>query len=268
MVCEKCGKEYEDSLKACPFCAEEEDKEIPMETAEKLEEEVEASKEDLEAALKAAKEAGEAKQADLAKQEEKEEDEIPKSKLPMVIAIVVIVGMLVIAGVVAALYFGGNQTAGKEAFAKVVEQYMKGYEEKDVNKILKTYPQFMQDALLKDSTADKIWENIESSFSESLGKDWKASYKMGEIAKISSSDISALKSDLESTYSVTLDFTSGYWVAADMTLSGNGESNTMPLLFAVVKVDDKWSIVYQTYNSTGQGSDAATTQTTSEAAGK
>lgn len=268
MVCEKCGKEYEDSLKACPFCAEEEDKEIPMEKAEKLEEEVEASKEDLEAALKAAKEAGEAKQADLAKQEEKEEDEIPKSKLPMVIAIVVIVGMLVIAGVVTALYFGGNQTAGKEAFAKVVEQYMKGYEEKDVNKILKTYPQFMQDALLKDSTADKIWENIESSFSESLGKDWKASYKMGEIAKISSSDISALKSDLESTYSVKLDFTSGYWVAADMTLSGNGESNTMPLLFAVVKVDDKWSIVYQTYNSTGQGSDAATTETTSEAAGK
>lgn len=221
----------------------------------------EPTEEELKAALEAAKAAGESKrikkEVSEAGAEEDDEDadaQVPKSKLPLIIAITVIVGILVIAGVVTAIYFGTNKPTASEEYTKVVEEYMLGYQNKDVDRIMNTYPKFMKDNILSNGSPEEIWKDIDSSFSETLGSDWKATYSMGEVATISESDITALKSDLESTYNTTLDFTSGYWVAADMTLSGEGDSSTMPLIFAVVQVDGKWAIVYQTYNTTGTGS--------------
>ena len=226
---------------------------------EAFEEDEEPTEEELKAALEAAKAAGESKRikkemSETSDEEEETGAELPKNKLPMIIGITVIIGILIIAGVIVAIYYGTNKSGASEEYTKVVEEYMLGYQNKDVNRIMNTYPQFMRDNILSNSTPEDIWADIDKSFSETLGDDWKATYTMGAVATISDSDITALKSDLQSTYNTTLDFTSGYWVAADMTLTGKGDSSTMPLIFAVVQVDGKWAIVYQTYNTTGTGS--------------
>lgn len=256
--CAECGKEYDEDMNFCPYCGiVNEDK---NETNEDLiEEDAEPTEEELKAALEAAKAAGESKRirkevSETETEDEDTEPQMPKNKLPMIIAITVIVGILIIAGVIVAIYYGTNKTGASEEYTKVVEEYMLGYQNKDVNQIMNTYPQFMKDNILNNSSPEEIWKDIDKSFSETLGNDWKATYTMGSVAEISESDITALKSDLENTYNTTLDFTSGYWVAADMTLSGEGDSSTMPLIFAVVQVDGKWAIVYQTYNTTGTGS--------------
>lgn len=284
--CTECGKEYDEDMNFCPYCGivnEEKNAELgdageesdesgsagnSVEQEDVLEEETESgtieeesepTEEELKAALEAAKAAGESKRikkemSETSVEEEETGAELPKNKLPMVIGITVIVGILIIAGVILAIYYGTNKPGTSEEYMKVVEEYMLGYQNKDVNRIMNTYPQFMRDNILSNSTPEDIWEDIDKSFSETLGDDWKATYTMGAVATISDSDITALKSDLQTTYNTTLDFTSGYWVAADMTLTGKGDSSTMPLIFAVVQVDGKWAIVYQTYNTTGTGS--------------
>lgn len=239
--------------------AEQEDTLQEETEGEAFEEDEEPTEEELKAALEAAKAAGESKRikkemSETSDEEEETGAELPKNKLPMIIGITVIIGILIIAGVIVAIYYGTNKSGASEEYTKVVEEYMLGYQNKDVNRIMNTYPQFMRDNILSNSTPEDIWADIDKSFSETLGDDWKATYTMGAVATISDSDITALKSDLQSTYNTTLDFTSGYWVAADMTLTGKGDSSTMPLIFAVVQVDGKWAIVYQTYNTTGTGS--------------
>lgn len=281
--CTECGKEYDEDMNFCPYCgivneekneelgdasdepnqeeasAEQEDTLQEETEGEAFEEDEEPTEEELKAALEAAKAAGESKRikkemSETSDEEEETGAELPKNKLPMIIGITVIVGILIIAGVIVAIYYGTNKSGASEEYTKVVEEYMLGYQNKDVNQIMNTYPQFMRDNILSNSTPEDIWADIDKSFSETLGDDWKATYTMGAVATISDSDITALKSDLQSTYNTTLDFTSGYWVAADMTLTGKGDSSTMPLIFAVVQVDGKWAIVYQTYNTTGTGS--------------
>lgn len=281
--CTECGKEYDEDMNFCPYCgivneeknaelgdagdepnqeeasAEQEDTLQEEIEGEAFEEDEEPTEEELKAALEAAKAAGESKRikkemSETSDEEEETGAELPKNKLPMIIGITVIVGILIIAGVIVAIYYGTNKSGASEEYTKVVEEYMLGYQNKDVNRIMNTYPQFMRDNILSNSTPEDIWADIDKSFSETLGDDWKATYTMGAVATISDSDITALKSDLQSTYNTTLDFTSGYWVAADMTLTGKGDSSTMPLIFAVVQVDGKWAIVYQTYNTTGTGS--------------
>lgn len=285
--CAECGKEYDEDMNFCPYCGiVNEDKNVndtdeetadeshsdvkaddePDENLETYEtnedlakEDVEPTEEELKAALEAAKAAGESKRirkevSETETEDEDTEPQMPKNKLPMIIAITVIAGILIIAGVIVAIYYGTNKAGASEEYTKVVEEYMLGYQNKDVNQIMNTYPQFMKDNILNNSSPEEIWKDIDKSFSETLGNDWKATYTMGAVATISESDITALKSDLENTYNTTLDFTSGYWVAADMTLTGKGDSSTMPLIFAVVQVDGKWAIVYQTYNTTGTGS--------------
>ncbi|MBO4998575.1 MAG: zinc ribbon domain-containing protein [Lachnospira sp.] len=281
--CTECGKEYDEDMNFCPYCgivneeknaelgdasdepnqeeasAEQEDTLQEETEGEAFEEDEEPTEEELKAALEAAKAAGESKRikkemSETSDEEEETGAELPKNKLPMIIGITVIVGILIIAGVIVAIYYGTNKSGASEEYTKVVEEYMLGYQNKDVNRIMNTYPQFMRDNILSNSTPEDIWADIDKSFSETLGDDWKATYTMGAVATISDSDITALKSDLQSTYNTTLDFTSGYWVAADMTLTGKGDSSTMPLIFAVVQVDGKWAIVYQTYNTTGTGS--------------
>lgn len=281
--CTECGKEYDEDMNFCPYCgivneeknvelddagdepaqgeapAEQEDTLQEETEGEAFEEDEEPTEEELKAALEAAKAAGESKRIKKEMSETSDEDEemgaeLPKNKLPMIIGITVIIGILIIAGVIVAIYYGTNKHGASEGYTKVVEEYMLGYQNKDVNRIMNTYPQFMRDNILSNSTPEDIWKDIDKSFSETLGDDWKATYTMGAVATISDSDITALKSDLQSTYNTTLDFTSGYWVAADMTLTGKGDSSTMPLIFAVVQVDGKWAIVYQTYNTTGTGS--------------
>lgn len=281
--CTECGKEYDEDMNFCPYCgivneekneelgdasdepnqeeasAEQEDTLQEETEGEAFEEDEEPTEEELKAALEAAKAAGESKRikkemSETFAEEEETGAELPKNKLPMIIGITVIVGILIIAGVIVAIYYGTNKSGASEEYTKVVEEYMLGYQNKDVNRIMNTYPQFMRDNILSNSTPEDIWADIDKSFSETLGDDWKATYTMGAVATISDSDITALKSDLQSTYNTTLDFTSGYWVAADMTLTGKGDSSTMPLIFAVVQVDGKWAIVYQTYNTTGTGS--------------
>lgn len=281
--CTECGKEYDEDMNFCPYCgivneeknaelgdasdepnqeeasAEQEDTLQEEIEGEAFEEDEEPTEEELKAALEAAKAAGESKRikkemSETSDEEEETGAELPKNKLPMIIGITVIIGILIIAGVIVAIYYGTNKSGASEEYTKVVEEYMLGYQNKDVNRIMNTYPQFMRDNILSNSTPEDIWADIDKSFSETLGDDWKATYTMGAVATISDSDITALKSDLQSTYNTTLDFTSGYWVAADMTLTGKGDSSTMPLIFAVVQVDGKWAIVYQTYNTTGTGS--------------
>lgn len=281
--CTECGKEYDEDMNFCPYCgivneeksaelgdasdepnqeeasAEQEDTLQEETEGEAFEEDEEPTEEELKAALEAAKAAGESKRikkemSETSDEEEETGAELPKNKLPMIIGITVIIGILIIAGVIVAIYYGTNKSGASEEYTKVVEEYMLGYQNKDVNRIMNTYPQFMRDNILSNSTPEDIWADIDKSFSETLGDDWKATYTMGAVATISDSDITALKSDLQSTYNTTLDFTSGYWVAADMTLTGKGDSSTMPLIFAVVQVDGKWAIVYQTYNTTGTGS--------------
>ena len=274
-VCKKCGKEFDEDMNFCPYCgisvgedadkeetpveemAEEQKEEVQETVMEAEEQEEELRPENLEAALAAAKAAGESKrlQEEVGAQQEpqEEEEDIPKSRLPMIIGITVIVGILIIAGVIAAIY-----ATSKNDYTAVVENYLQGYQQKDVNKIISSHPKFMQEKITEDTAPEEIWSNLDSSFSAGLGDDWTATYTIGETTEISNSDLEALQSDLKETYDADVAISEGYWVAADLKLSGSSNSTTMPLVFAVVKIDNEWNVVYQTTRETTSGSSSDT----------
>lgn len=284
-VCTKCGKEFDEDMKFCPYCgckvenmegeneytevpAVEQEEESVDDKADVEGEEEELSPEELAQALAAAKAAGESKriQREVANNNGEndssygeEEDDMPKSKLPMIIAITVILGVLIIAGVVTAIYFATNKGTD---YTKVVETYLQGYQDKDVNKIISTYPEFMQKAITENASPEDIWKELDSSFSKGLGEDWKATYSIGEVTEISSGDLNSIKTDLEQSYDASVTMTKGYWVAADMTLSGSDNATTMPLAFAVVQIDQKWCVVYQTTRSTAGNSSSGAGEST------
>lgn len=263
-VCTNCRNEYDEELELCPNCSDESTdavteeiavEDMEQELAEKLglenEKESDADHEqvNLEDALAAAKQAGELKKSkEVVKDEEdiddEEEEVVPKSKLPLILGITFVVLLLVAAGAIALIYM---QTGAGAAYNKVVETYMKGYQEKDGNKLISCYPKEAQNMMLENATAEELWGSIDQAFSSSLGNDWSANYSIGTSKEISAEDFKKLKEDTESTYSASWNWgNKGYWVYAELELSGSQNEVTMPLIFGVAKLDGEWYVVYET----------------------
>jgi hypothetical protein len=133
---------------------------------------------------------------------------------------------------------------------------LQGYQQKDIDKIISTYPKFVTDALTKDSDTATIWESIDTTFSSTLGDDWTMTYTLGDCEEITESDLSSLAESMAQSYDATFEFTKGYWVEADMNLSGSKDSADMPLVFAVVQYNNEWKVVYYTARSTSSDASA------------
>lgn len=285
-VCEKCGNEYDEALEVCPTCSDVSSEavteeilveDMEKELAEKLgmdevqtdeSENVEAGELSLEDALAAAKQAGELKKNKEVVEENEADDEddeevVPKSKLPLILGITFVVLLLVAAGAVALIYM---QTGAGAPYNKVVQQYLQGYQEKDASKLFDCYPKEAQDMMLENATAEEMWSSIDQAFSTSLGDDWSANYTIGTSKEISADDLKKLKSDTENMYSASWNWgEKGYWVYADLELSGSQNEVTMPLVFGVVKLDGKWYVIYETV-AQGQGTADDASQSSNGAA--
>lgn len=270
--CEVCGKEYDESRPLCPSCGTENAQYIPnnapssaaemavtneplSDTAQPAEEPA-MTKEDMLAALAAAKAAGAADLQQNTAQVQEQAEELPKSKLKTAIITTIIIGLIVIAGAVAALWYI-NQNADKDAI-KPVEHYMEGYVTKNVDNILNSYPAFMKNAIVSNASPDEVWESLQANFATAYGEDWKATYEIGETEEILADELTSLQSYLNQYYSTEVTLKKGYWVNTDLTLGGSKDSQTLSLRLAVVQIDGKWSIVYEaTADSQNTGSSEA-----------
>ncbi len=292
IVCEKCGKEYDEDMSFCPYCGfrpetdssketdeeqaaaakeeeagdKEDENEKRMEAVEEEEDIDNLSPEALADALAAAKAAGENKRiskeikSEISQEEEEDDIEIPKNKLPLSVSITVAAAFLIFAGVIMVIYqksHGGFFNSSK-AYLKPVVSYLEGYKNKDITLIIDSYPDFMSEQITKDTSPAKIWNDLNQSFIQGLGENWKADYTIGDVTDIGEADIDTIKSDLSNVYNIDLDFEAGYWVSADMELSSKKSSATIPLMFAVVEIDGEWSVVYYYQRSADADNGTAT----------
>lgn len=272
-ICERCGKEYDEDMTFCPYCGlqpderqknGEEDKELQMTADENVNEQ-----EDLAAALAAAKAAGALEQVkkenspkeEVAASVDEEEEEIPKSKLPKILGITVIVLMLAIIASVVVIYFV-NQNEKEPV--KLVENYLNGYRDKDINKILDTYPDFRTELYTKQAKPEEIWDSWDKSYTEMFGKDWKATYTLGQSKEMTSSDLSDVNKFIEQSYNEKTSISKGYWVDAQLEFSGSQNKQALPLEFAVVEMDDAWYIVYEGTASSASDSQQSQQQDTQQ----
>lgn len=211
----------------------------------------------LKEALKKAKAAGAASADGEGSDSDSDESatgpEVPKSKVPLAIGITVAVFIIVAAGVYLVLSGRvGNFGSGKPA--SVVEDYLKGYQNKDVNAIIATYPDFLQKQIKKSNDPADIWKELDSTFSGGLGDDWKATYSMGDSSEMSSEELKTMENYIKQAYGETVSVTRGYWVNATMNLKGSKNETSMPMQFAVLEIKGKYSIVYETTVSDNSGS--------------
>ena len=249
-ICEICGSEYDEVNGGCPNC-EGTGKNVSAEA-----EQGNPSKEEMMAALAAAKAAGEAdlQKNGLNSSENEEEVEIPKSKLKVAVIIAIVVGLLAIAGTVGAMWYM-NENADKNA-VKVVETYMQAYENKNIDNILNSYPDYMRKMLEESTSPEEIWNSLQENFTATYGEDWKASYTIGETTEIAESELTSLQQYINEYYSANVVLKSAYWVDADLTLGGSLGNETLNLKLAVAQIGEQWCVVFET--TAAQDSSAST----------
>lgn len=213
-------------------------------------------------ALAAAKAAGAAERANeeqITGATEMEDEPVPKSKVKKAVMITILSGLVLIAAVVAAFWYMNTKMG--EAAKEPVEQYMSGYAQKDVDKILNSYPGFMRDILTANTSKEKIWNSVEEGFKAAYGDDWKMEYKLGSTEEIRSDEISSLSSYLSQYYSTTLNIKKAYWVDVDMTFSGSLSSNTLKLRMASAEIDGKWYVIHEAARESEGSSESGAAET-------
>ena len=248
-ICEICGNEYDELNGSCPNCSGADNHSNATDA--------DASKEEMMAALAAAKAAGEAdlQKADSASSEREDEIELPKSKLKIAVVIAIVVGLLAIAGTVTVMWYMNKNADGKAV--KVVETYMQAYENKDINNILNSYPDYMRKTLEESTSPEEIWNSLQESFVATYGDDWKASYTIGETEEIAETELTSLQQYINEYYGANTTMSKAYWVNADLTLSGSLSTQTMNLKLAVAQIGEQWYVVFET--TAAQDSTATTT---------
>ncbi len=109
----------------------------------------------------------------------------------------------------------------KSNYQEPLTNYFEGIKNRDVNQVLKAFPDFM-DMTSKISSEDI--DDLYSQYESLYGANIKIDYSFGDAVQLSEEDLSELKEEILSVYKnlENIEITDGYSVPVKVTVTGDG----------------------------------------------
>ena len=114
---------------------------------------------------------------------------------------------------------GNNGEVNKEVYEEPLRNYMEGLRTKDIELILKAYPDFMQKMTQAD--IDSIYSRYEAMY----GSNVTMEYNLGDAVRIEDkSDLNVLASQIKEYYPEAgdIEVSDAYIITVELTVSGDG----------------------------------------------
>ena len=135
----------------------------------------------------------------------------------------IVLAVCVIVAVVLLVY-----TLGGRSYKKTIDTFVTSQFAVDAQSIVE---------LLPEKVVDKALEETGYSLDQSLGDDWKLSYKMTNVEDVTDDDLDDLKSNYED---INVKVSAAKTVEVEFTLKGDETEVSNSLEISVIKVDRSW----------------------------
>ena len=122
-----------------------------------------------------------------------------------------------------------NENENKEsetAYLQPLTDYFEGVKNKDINQVLKAFPDF---AKMSEKITSEDINTLYSQYESLYGANIKLDYSLGEAVALSEEEVTELENEISSLYSdiENLDITAAYTVPVTVTITGDGiQKNT------------------------------------------
>ena len=118
-----------------------------------------------------------------------------------------------------------NKDEQVQAYLQPLKDYFDGIKNKDINLVLKAFPDFMN--MSTKITEDDI-NDLYSQYESLYGANIKIEYTFGEAIALGEEELSDLENEIVATYTdlQTIDITAGYTVPVKVTVTGDGIQST------------------------------------------
>lgn len=114
-----------------------------------------------------------------------------------------------------------NDVAQADQYLQPIKNYFDGIKNKDVNQILKAFPDFTK---MEEVVTINEVNDMYAQFEQVYGANIKIDYSFGDATPLSEEDLSELEAELMSTYTEAgnIDITAAYTVPVKVTITGDG----------------------------------------------
>lgn len=117
-----------------------------------------------------------------------------------------------------------DNNSDEKAYLEPLKNYFDGIKEKDLNKVLSAFPDFMDmSSNITMTEIDELYNYYEGQY----GKNVKINYEFGDAVALGEDELSELEDEIKSAYTDVegvndIDLTAGYTVTIKVTISGDG----------------------------------------------
>lgn len=153
----------------------------------------------------------------------------------------IVLALCVIVAVVLLVY-----TLGGRSYKKTIDTFVTSQFAVDAQSIVELLPEKVVDKALEetgysktelvDEANDSLKKQVDS-LDQSLGDDWKLSYKMTNVEDVTGDDLNDLKSNYED---INVKVSAAKTVEVEFTLKGDETEVSNSLEISVIKVDRSW----------------------------
>jgi len=153
----------------------------------------------------------------------------------------IVLALCVIVAVVLLVY-----TLGGRSYKKTIDTFVTSQFAVDAQSIVELLPEKVVDKALEetgysktelvDEANDSLKKQVDS-LDQSLGDDWKLSYKMTNVEDVTGDDLNDLKSNYED---INVKVSAAKTVEVEFTLKGDETEISNSLEVSVIKVDRSW----------------------------
>lgn len=114
-----------------------------------------------------------------------------------------------------------NKQQNQEAYLEPLTNYFEGIKTKDINKVLKAFPDFME--MASRITSDDI-NDLYTQYESIYGANIKFDYSFGDPVTLDQDQIEKLKEQFKAIYTdlENFDITEGYTIPVTVTITGDG----------------------------------------------
>lgn len=132
----------------------------------------------------------------------------------------------------------GEKKEKKKSVDELIDLYIKGYQNTDVNTLVKAFPDFMESSI-RNSTTEKEIKNITSFY----GKDFKLSINITDKIKMDQKWIDGTNKDIKRDYKTNIKAKECYKLKGTSKISGNKNSVTNEIHdIWYCNFDSKWRL--------------------------
>lgn len=162
------------------------------------------------------------------------------------IKIVPIVILLIL--VVAVVIFPKFIMSG-QAEKKIIKEFMEAEMTGDAEKIIDILPEEIleiaktEGGMSRDELAEEMRKQFDSvigTLESTYGEDWKYSYKINSIKKVSQEDLEDIKDMYSDDFEMELDISEAKTAKVEVNVSGDNLDNTLTLDVNLLKIKNKW----------------------------